>query len=160
MSITLDYDEQIADLEGQLKLIRQRREDALKVLRESVVPVYQYEIRLDQRDHGDKIWDQSVKMYRLTGVCLNQEEVDAVGGKTFTGGMSYLFNTATGRIIMPTGGGSIFIKASGWYRSPNEVDDTDQAYSELSAFLVSHPEGGEVTHLVEAHQARRSGETV
>jgi hypothetical protein len=82
--------------------------------------------------------------------------VDAVHGKTFTGSMSYLFNTATGKIITSIGGGSVFIKTKSWYMQPGEVDDTQQVLDEVNEFLVSHPYGGEITHLIEAHQARRN----
>lgn len=138
---------------SQLKAVWAEQAEAAKLAKESVIPVYQFNLTVDDQKF-DKIYDDSVSLFKLTGVCLNQAEVDAVGGKTFTGSMSYLFNWASGRIIMSHGGGSIFISDGRWVNK-NEIDDSARAFEELSNFIISNPEGGDVTSLIVAHQERR-----
>jgi hypothetical protein len=151
------YDNQIAELEGKLATLRGKKADEEKALKESVTPVYAYSLNLDRRDterRFHKIMDESVLIYSLVGTCVNQDEVDKVGGRAFTGSMSYFFNTASGKFICSTGGGSIFVQ-DGSHIGHREHDDSAQVWHELNLFVKAHPEGGDVTGIVTSHHQRR-----
>ena len=147
--MNISITDRIAELEAELKATRELARMEAEALRESVVPEYRYTVApID--DKFDRIYDESVVQYRIEGICTNQEAVDAVGGKSFTGGMTYLFNKASGKIIGAFGGGSTFISGRGFTRHTEEVDVT---IAKISAFIVLYPAGGDITLLIEEHRA-------
>jgi hypothetical protein len=152
------YDSQIAELEGKLATLRGKKADEEKARRESVTPVYAYSLTPDERSterRFHRIMDESVLIYRLEGTCVNQDEIDAVGGKAFTGSMSYFFNTASGKFICSTGGGSVFVQDGGSHIGHREIDDSVYVWADLNEFVQSHPQGGDVTKIILAHHERR-----
>ena len=149
MKSTTSIADRIAELEAELKATKELQRMELDMLRETVTPVYAYDIR-PVEDSFDRIYDESVTKFRLSGVCTNQEAVDAVGGKTFTGSMVYMFNWASGRVIGAFGGGSIFIGGRNHERDSAEVLAT---MDKLSSFIVANPDGGDITSIIEEHRA-------
>lgn len=137
----------IAELEELLRVKRQEEADALKVKRDSVKPVYRITIDLATGHSFHKIMDDSVKVYRISGEVTNKAEVDAVGGDSRGGGMDYLFNTLSGKLIMSTGGGTIWVGGFD--------NDGHEAFQQINEFLCDHPDGGNITDIVNADRQAR-----
>jgi hypothetical protein len=114
--------------------------------RKAVKPVYEFTLTPSNKPY-DKIFDPSCRLYELSGRVTNKAALAESGQSVnllFEGGMKYIFNGATGKFVMSTGGGSIFMSCQeGW--------DT------LSNFILRNPEGGDVTVLVEVHRNCRTG---
>lgn len=140
----------IAELEAQIRDLREADKAAAAELRDSVKPVWRYSITLETSGF-DKIFDPAVLKFRLSGECVNKAECEAVGQRIEEGGYSYLYNTATKSVIGGFGGGRLYLSDhKGFSRSA--TDFLGQGIRDLSAFLASHPEGGDCTHVVRAHQ--------
>jgi hypothetical protein len=154
------FDSRVAELEAELAEAKRLQRDAEKAAAESVVPVYAYSLELaDQTERiFNRVRDDAVVVYRVVGVCTNQAEVDAVRGKSFTGSMCYFFNTATGKFIMASGGGTVFIQ-DGSYRYGQDIDDSVRVWKEMDAFAVANPNGGDITKIITDHHARKSGQS-
>lgn len=142
----------IEELEAKLAQLRQEEADRARALRESVTPRYTYML-VPHSESWDKIADPSCRWYRLEGVIINTPELNAVGAAIpAAGGMNYLFNTLSGRFVISGGGGTVYLNLNGRFGPP----DTE-AFQELEAFVAEHPEGGDVTEIVERGRARREG---
>lgn len=147
--MNISINDRITELENELKAVRELARMESEALRESVVPEYVYTVApID--DKFDRIYDESVVQYRIEGVCTNKEACEAVGRQTHTGGMTYLFNRASGKIIGAFGGGTVFISGRGFARHTDEVDAT---MLKLSAWIDANPAGGDITKIIEAHRA-------
>lgn len=148
--MNISITDRIAELEAELKATKELARMEADAIRESVTPEYRYTVGpID--DKFDRIYDESVVQYRIEGVCTNQEAVDAVGGKSFTGGMTYLFNFASGRVIGAFGGGTVFIGSRGGFQRGS--DEEVATFDKLSSFIVTNPDGGDITEIIEAHRA-------
>jgi hypothetical protein len=144
-------DKSIAELEAQLRAAKQRKSEEDEARRKSVKPVYQFSLipRPEERRY-EKIIDSSIRVYRLEGKILNVDELAAAGWlkrDLESGGMSYLFNSLSGKIVMETGGGRLYV--SDWNHTREQYL---AVMDELSAFVVANPEGGDVTEIVENYQ--------
>lgn len=123
-------DEQISALERQIADLRRKREEERTALRNRTVPRQQFLLicRTEQhRAHGwQVILDPRVQVWRLEKRVLNHDECVAAGCRSDSlniGGMNYLFNQATGRIVCSTGGGFTYVRAERGFRGdPPEVD--------------------------------------
>src|SRR5262245_23848950 len=100
MSTTND---RIEELEAQLKAAKEVQRRERDELRRSVTPRMVYTIEPATKVY-DRIYDPAVVMYRLEGTCTNVAECEAAGHVISTGGMNYLYNTATSRLVMAVGG--------------------------------------------------------
>ncbi len=105
----------------------------------------------------DKLWDPAVMWLDLMGEVLNFEECIAAGHREEDvkgyKGMAYLYNTATNKIIMPSGGGHIFVSLDPWHfvdktKKEEALADAQRVVSELDTFIKTHPEGGDVTDVI------------
>lgn len=140
----------IEEIEEELRLAKQAQRDEAERRREAVKPRYEYVIASATTKSYDRVYDPAVVLYRVESICLNMGEcVDAGHNEDGLrqGGMTYYFNTATGRIITCTGGGYLHIE---------DFDDREasaRCVAEVSEFLVAHPEGGEITDIVERFHA-------
>ena len=130
------HNDRIAELEAELAQLKREDADARAAAAKAVQPVYQFTLVPTSDNWQTKgIWDESCVLYTLSGKVLNADEMKAVGNQLFQGSMDYLFNTATGKFIMSTGGGSIFLKSA-------------EAFGELATFVVQNPMGGNVNDIV------------
>lgn len=148
----------------EIELAEQAERDARKA---SVRPVRSYTFTPNERNHGFyKILDESCKLYRLECKVVNKAEMLEVGytdHDLHEGGMTYLFNTLSGKIVMSTGGGNVHISDGSW--SDENKDAIDLAWARINAFLTAHPEGGDVTLILEEYnqakdeyrEAKRAG---
>lgn len=140
----------IEEIEEELRLARRAQADETKRRREAVKPRYEYVIAPTTGYSHDRCYDPAVVLYRVESICLNMAECVAAGHSEQNlrqGGMTYYFNTATGRIITSTGGGHLHIE------SFDDVEESTKCIAEVSEFLVAHPEGGEITDIVERFNA-------
>jgi hypothetical protein len=142
----------IEEIRAELRAAEQELEAEKRAAREAVKPAYRFTL-LPVTDRENKVYDDTCRVYRLEGVVLNEDALKAVGAyHPGNGAMRYLFNTGTGKLVTALGGGTIYVSR----RWGNADDGSDViAMAELSAFLVEHPEGGDVTEIVEAHRQRR-----
>ena len=134
-------------LEARLAEIKREEAEQARLAREAVVPVWSYtwapdagrEARRNSRSSFDRLYDDSVSVWRLEGTCTNAAEMAAVARshEAEGGGMSYLLNRATGKIITSVSGGRIFLQAA-------------ESMQALADWAFEHPEGGDVTELVTA----------
>jgi len=149
-------DRTVAELRAELRQAEQR-EAAAKEARKKEVPVeYRYTISLAKRHSFDKIYDDTIRRYRIERVCLNAEAAKAVGHSDHeisSGGMDHLYNTVTAKIICPCGGGTSYIGPR-WPGSNDGADD--MAFELIGLFLVENPEGGDITTIVDEFRARRA----
>lgn len=149
------------ELAAELKELERKEESARERRRNAVKPDRRFTIARAKRegDYFDRILDPAVIMYRIEGIVVNKEAAEAAGWgdrDTSTGGMNYLFNTATGRIIMASGGGNIYISDGSWYgkNRAQEAADGKRVYAELEAFLKEHPEGGDITDIIRSQRSK------
>jgi hypothetical protein len=98
--------EELAALEAEAK----KERDALRA---SVHPVWKFTFSpADPTDRWDTVWDPACQWWQLTGEIVNRDEMRAAGhGEDFLrgGGMRYLFNTLSNRIVKNGGGGTLYI---------------------------------------------------
>jgi hypothetical protein len=145
----------IADLERQMAAVKAEIAEADEVLRKSVTPTYEFTFTKQSSDSGfgEKIADPAVLRYRLDGKCSNYEELKAAGWSDHSissGGMDYLFNSATGKFIMAIGGGRIWI-------SDGRFGMHLGAMAELADFIADSPEGGDVTSIITKYANEKKG---
>lgn len=143
-----------AELTAMLAELKQVEHDSAKERLESVTPKYRYMI-LPAIDNFDKLYDESCVFYSISGELLNKDELEAVGwsGHMFSeGSMKYLFNKATGKIVMSVGGGRVYISNPWGSKADMSRDYVAEAYEMVNAFLARYPEGGDITHIIEAHR--------
>jgi len=135
-------------LRAELKALEEQEEKDKKTRRAAVKRVWRFVLVPSKSGSLHQIRDSAVVRYRLEGTVVNAEELKAVGNSEDfyrTGGMNYLFNTATGRIIMSEGGGNIYIPDGRWGDS---AIDAEQTFAKLDAFLATNPDGGDVTEII------------
>jgi hypothetical protein len=120
-----------------------------KALRDAVKPIWQYTITPEKsRDSFDRIWDETIVAYKLSGEVINKDEYLAAGNSELSihsGGMRYLFNTGTGKLIGATGGGTIFI-SGGFGRKNDEAEA--MVVHRINMFLGENPQGGDISQIV------------
>lgn len=144
------------------ELRRQLREaEALEVqereARRKATPVRcQYLIApASRRNTFDKLYDETCHTYTIERVILNKAEAEAAGHQDWelrAGGMNYLFNSGTGKIVCALGGGTSYISE----RWNGENDGADvEAMEAIGQFLDANPNGGDITKIVETFQACR-----
>jgi hypothetical protein len=141
-----ELQQRIAEMQRELKTLQDQeskaKRDALKAFtRQWRFTIKPYDAKLD------RIYDDTLVWYYLRGELLNADEYKALGGdvERSNGGMAYLYNTLTKRIVMSGGGGNLYIP-SGWNRSEQEsIQDT---FIKLAAFIADNPNGGDVTAII------------
>lgn len=122
--------------EAEAREAREKKERA-----DSVKPDVTVEIRpADPSAYAwREIYDDAVTLWTVSATLLNEDELKAVGKEHRVGSMTYYFNTATARLITSVGGGYVYLK-----KSPEQ-------WKEVSDFIVTHPEGGDITLIVEKY---------
>lgn len=145
----------IEELEAQLKAARRAEADKAKAEMEAHRPVYRFTVEpASSAYHEERIYDPSIKLYSISGTCINADEVREAGYPDHVlrgGGMVYYYNTASNCIIGGVGGGTIYIGA-GW--NAEDRDSDIEAMAKVSAFIAEHPEGGDITDIVNEHRER------
>lgn len=149
------YEDRIADLEKLIHELRAAKAVETESIRAATPIKWRYELQLVTDYKHDRILDESVKMYRLMGTVQNLDEARAAGHSDRdlqAGGLNYLYNTFSGKIIMSHGGGRAFIG----FLSGNVSEASKLAVEELNEFIARFPNGGDVTEIVERYRQRVS----
>ena len=155
----------IAVLQEEEKALKAQEQRELDAKRASVQRKYRFMLTpLDKpfNDGYNKVMDPSITAWHLSGKVLNEEECLAAGHSrdevVGTKGMTYLFNTLSGKFVMATGGGTHFVDANPWHsngdpvKKQEKIADGDAAFSLLGDFIKDNPKGGDVTHIVAAQR--------
>jgi len=148
----------VAQLKAELREAEQA-EAAAKKQRLLDTPVqYRYQISpTSARGHFEKLYDDTCVRYQISRTVLNMDEAKAVGHHDWDlaqGGMTYIYNKVTCRIIGSQGGGNAYI--SDTWNGPSDGAD-DIAFQEIGYFLEANPAGGDITYIVENYQEARKG---
>jgi hypothetical protein len=148
-------------LEAELRQAREAESAERERLRAATPIVMRFTLVPDERPGRDELWDDTCRWYYLEGEVVNAEEAAAAGHKVadHSGGMAYLFNTLSGKFVMSSGGGRVWItgKRWAWTGGPNVRDEWEasaqRALTHLAGFVKANPEGGDVTEIIETHRA-------
>lgn len=139
----------VAQLESMLADAKKAERDELEARRKSVTPEYKFTLEKVNRQGLTKSWDETIIQLELSGVVTNRAEMESVGNPLDGGGMTYLFNTVTGKFVCGGAGRS-------WIGSGLRSDGTEQIYADLSEAWLAHPSDViDVTALVNAERVRR-----
>jgi hypothetical protein len=131
--------------------LKQREADERQVKLDETPIVRRFTIK-PTADRWHEMYDDSCKLYELAAEITNIEQAKEAGHPGHdlrAGGMTYVFNPLSGRIVTGTGGGTIWVGA-GW-----QTKNTESAHTTMEAiskFIVEHPEGGDITDIVEQHR--------
>lgn len=141
----MSLEEELEIAEQKVADLKLRISQEKLALQETVKQEYRYTFLPPERPVYDKVYDDSLVWFRLEGICVNKAECEAVGHWSFfEGGMNYLYNTLTHKIVMTAGGGSIHM---GGFRGD---EGNEEAMQILSDYLTANPNGGDITKLVNA----------
>ena len=147
---------QIKELEAKKKALELAIQKQADEKRKTVVPQHRFTFTPVTRGY-DVIWDDTCQWYYLNHAVANLEECKAVGWEasgfhqslSHNQGMTYLYNGATGKIVMASGGGTIFVLAhESFTKIKKDVDEGMEALKNLAGFIKEHPEGGDVTAII------------
>lgn len=160
---TVDGAKRIAALRAELAAAELAEREAAKAKRAAFKLDWQYHIRPVARDRHssfDKMYDSTCERYKIDRTLLNQEAAKAAGipdHEMRAGGMEYIYNKLTCRIICSTGGGTIYINEDHYRPTNTSPDGADErAMLAIGAFLISNPRGGDITEIVQAFEAERA----
>lgn len=89
-----------------------------------------------------------VTPYYLRGTISNLEECRMAGWSNsdlMAGGILYIFNTFSKKIMGHIGGGNLYITEKSYF---NKEANPEKTFTQLEDFLLLHPEGGDVTDII------------
>ena len=147
-----------AELRAELKEAEKREAASREAERKLVPIVMQFAIKPRKRTGATKLYATGYKLYVLEGICTNKEQAKAAGHpdyRTNGGSHDIVYNSNDGEIVCYVGGGTLWIYEDYFDRISRGVDAAaddyadDVAMSLISKFLQEHPEGGDVTSIVE-----------
>jgi hypothetical protein len=134
------YEARLAEASAMASEAKHQINKLKNVRAAKVKPDYLFTIVSVVNSLGDRLYDNSCLLYKLTGMVKNATELRAVGKTPFEGSMTYLFNTLSGRIVMAVSGGTTFT-------------NNPECFKELSEFLYTMPRGGDVTEIVNKYRS-------
>lgn len=139
------------ELQAQLRAL-EALEEAERKARVKAAPIVMKFTIEPTTDRWHEVYDDSCLLYKLEGKVTNREEAKRAGHPDHDlrdGGMTYVFNKLSGRIVTGVGGGTIWIGAGWQTKNAESAHDTMET---ISRYLVEHPEGGDITYIVEIHR--------
>lgn len=139
------------ELQAQLRAL-EALEEAERKARIKAAPIVMKFTIAPTTDRWHEVYDDSCLLYKLEGKVTNRDEAKAAGHPEHDlrdGAMTYLFNTATGKLVTAIGGGTLWVSA-GWHTKNAESAKTTMAT--IGYYLVDHPKGGDITNIVENHR--------
>jgi hypothetical protein len=155
------WEEEIRLLEERLKKAHAKVKEIKDQKKVEVKPKYEFTF-LPHQQKFDRIYDDTIVIFRLAGVITNKQECLDAGRPEHTlsaGGMNYLYNKGSGRIVMSTGGGRVWIREKSWSSMGDSVEaienELQRVLYELELFVRRNPEGGDVTDIIVEHMENR-----
>ena len=133
----------VEEIRAELAAAKSVAAAALVARQNAVHPIWKFTFRpVDSR--YDKIHDETIGIYRLEGKLMNTDHYNEVGKRIPDGGgMNYLYNVGTERLIMRLGGGRLWLSAG-----DGSFGDNVEALVELAGYIARKPSGGDVTDIV------------
>lgn len=145
----------IEDIEAELREARQARDAERKRIRDATPVVRRFTILPHSpRRFSEEMYDDNCALYELRAEVINKEEAMAAGHSEHEfreGGMTYVFNKISGRIVCGTGGGTFWVSRG---TSEKSRQSANRAMDEISSFIRRHPDGGDITSIVNKHRSR------
>ncbi len=131
----------VKELEAQLAEARALEEEERSRLAALVKPVWKFYLQKYTPKGYDVVYDDTCTLYTMAGELQNETELKEVGHYVHStrGSMQYIYNELSAHFVMAVGGGTIYTSEQG-------------AWDELSEFITEHPEGGEVTEIVNKYR--------
>lgn len=152
----------VAELRQMLAEAELAEREARKAAIKAFVLDWRYTIKLVTPRTGvsfDKMYDSTCARYKIDRTLLNRDEAKLSGvpdHEMREGGMEYIYNKLTCRIICSSGGGTIYISED-WSAKDQDKDHADErAMLAIGAFLIDHPKGGDITEIITAFEAERA----
>lgn len=143
----------IDEIRAELAEAEAREKEERQRIRNSVQPQVRFTVFVPQDTHvSGRIWDDTITVYRVEAEVLNKKELKEVGRSADEGGMSYYFNTLTGKLICPTSGGTLYFHS---FSKREDTEASEVARGEIEAFIAENPEGGDITSIIEKYKATR-----
>lgn len=145
----------IEEIEAELREAKRQQKLAQEQLAATVPPKYVFTVEpVKNPNSWDRLFDDTMKLYVISGTCVNREESATAGNYVAPdGSMRYVYNTRTYKLVCSVGGGTSYV--SRWH-----FDGTDyeaETMQKISDFLLHQPEGGDITDIIEAHRAAQKG---
>lgn len=137
----------VEEIRKELREAEKRAEVERHEKMKEVPIIWKYTISPQDERH-DRVYDDTCRLFYLSGDIVNKEEAHAAGHYTDRshGGMTYLYNKATKKIVCSLGGGTIFIRSG--FGEPKDAEI--EVVEKINQFLVENPEGGDITEIVTA----------
>lgn len=146
-------EEMRAQLHAAEQELKQREADERKAEMAATPIVWRFTIKPATNRSFQEMYDDSCLLYRLNGEITNRDEAKAAGHPDHdlrAGGMDYIFNTLSGKIVTGVGGGTIWV-GHGW-GNDKRADSARATMEAISQFIADNPEGGDITGIVEQHR--------
>jgi hypothetical protein len=134
---------EIAELEQQIKVLRQQERESEKAALAAFVPAYAYSISR-ATTYGDRYFHEEYVVYRVDATVTNGDAAPA-GFKPFEGHGAYLYNALACHFVQSLSG-NMHLPTPGF--GAHQDVDWPQVYGELSAYVMENPDGGDITDIV------------
>lgn len=131
---------QIAALETQLEAECKAEREAKEAELKAFAQQWRFTMTPCKPESWHRMFDDTIKRYRLRGEMLNRAEYKALGGSGDDGEIEYLWNSVTTKIICADGGGNIYVNE----RAANSQDIFDR----LGAAIAANPDSADVTDII------------
>lgn len=149
-------DRSVAEIKAELAQAQEREQANAKRVREQTPVVYKFTIKpVNSQRLFDRMYDDTCKLYEIRREVQNRTEAQAVGHHEWElrdGGMRYVYNTKTTKIVCSVGGGTSYISPN-WNGPDDEYDGI--AFDQIARFIVKNPDGGDITDIVKEFQEAR-----
>lgn len=137
---------ELAELEERARVLRTEVDAEKRAKAAAVKPDYMFTVQPIKNDNWTPVYDDTCCLYFIEGWVRNKAELEAAGNRVpITGGMKFYFNKATGKLIGSVGGGTTYIGSG-------HPEIAQACYGEVSAFIVTHPDGGEITQIMNKYR--------
>ena len=145
--------ERIDQLRAELAAAEEAEKEARVAKLEAVPVVMRYSVSRDTSAYvTNDLYDDAVVPYRVEGRVVNREAALAAGHESGSldrrgGGMTWLFNTLSDKLVCDVGGGSVH------FGFPGDVDEAHlKAVKDIAAFIAANPDGGDITGIIEEYR--------
>jgi len=134
---------QVAELEEQIRTLRQQERDDERAAAAAFVPSYSYAIER-ATSYADRYFHEEYVVYRVHGTVTNADAAPA-SYRPFEGSGAYLYNALSCHFVQSLSG-NMHLPTPGF--AANRDVDWPQVYGELSAYVMENPDGGDITDIV------------
>jgi hypothetical protein len=145
----------IDELRAELRAAELAEDEAKKSALKSTPIKWKYTVYpVEAERHFHEVYDDTCRLYKIDGAVANLDEAKAAGHPEFNlrgGGMIYVFSNLSKKLIMATGGGTMYISSHSWGNEVREQSAQETA-DQISEFLAENPDGGDITEIITRHR--------